>query len=250
VTMKRTVCVGLALMTLSILLAGIQAKAAPSAEQGVVISDGPALPPIPVSQYIHKLSATQPEADGYEVVFDDGFAWNVHDRTTAVRTLTAPDGRKAVVWLGVTGDYYHILHTDLVYRKLHNAGYPRQETWKEAITGNDIGRLQEIIAAHPALLNPPHALDTPLISATFFDKADMLAWLVHDGAKVNLPNSNGQTALMQAASFNKLDVARILIDAGANVNQKDNFGETALKNATQMGSRDVAALLVQHGATK
>lgn len=64
--------------------------------------------------------------------------------------------------------------------------------------------------------------------------------LLSNGANVDEPGEEGETAVMWAASAGKLDLLKRLIEAGADIKQKDNDGGDALSYA--VGGQQVATI--------
>jgi ankyrin repeat protein len=90
----------------------------------------------------------------------------------------------------------------------------------------------------------------PLGLAAFFGHLEAVAYLLSQGAQVNLPSNNAQhvTALISASAHRHLEIARVLIDYGADVNARQIHNFTALHNAAQNGQIELAELLLAHGA--
>jgi ankyrin repeat protein len=95
--------------------------------------------------------------------------------------------------------------------------------------------------------------DTPLTVAAELGRADMVRWLLEQGADVEdvAPHEYFKPALCAAAYGKRPEVAALLIAAGANLEARDRFGHTPLANAFINCFTDplpLAALLIEHGA--
>lgn len=63
-------------------------------------------------------------------------------------------------------------------------------------------------------------------------RPDLIEFLVHHGANVNLPDNLGTTPLMRASGACNPEAVRALLSAGADPRIMDNRGRTALRNST------------------
>jgi ankyrin repeat protein len=91
--------------------------------------------------------------------------------------------------------------------------------------------------------------DTMLIEASVSGCPDIAAKLIAHGAKLELnANSYGYTPLISATYSQKIDVVRVLLDAGAKVNATDKSGRTALDWARMKNDSEIEALLIKYGA--
>ena len=77
---------------------------------------------------------------------------------------------------------------------------------------------------------------------------DLVAFLLRQGADVNLKRKDGRTPLLHAARGGYTDVVKLLIANGAVVTIPDNRGRTALYFAEQAGHTEIVELLQEHGA--
>ena len=68
---------------------------------------------------------------------------------------------------------------------------------------------------------------TPLIYATFQNKAKVAEFLVNKGAKINAQTTRGDTALIFAAYNNNLELTKFLLSKGADPSIKGRFWRTA-----------------------
>ncbi|CAK9302952.1 unnamed protein product [Gordionus sp. m RMFG-2023] len=67
---------------------------------------------------------------------------------------------------------------------------------------------------------------TPIRSACFMNKIEIVKYLVKNGANINKPNLNGGTCLIN--SVQNLELCQFLISNGAEINAQDMHGKTAL----------------------
>jgi len=123
---------------------------------------------------------------------------------------------------------------------------PAKEIIKAAKTAN-VPRLRELLTKDPSLLN---ARDkdgsTPLHCAVWKGHEDVVAFLIHAGAEVNVHNENdhwGTTPLHAAAHANESEIAQLLIDHGADINARDREGRTPLFHTTFHKAKAVAKVL-------
>ena len=79
------------------------------------------------------------------------------------------------------------------------------------------------------------------------DPDKIIEILVKAGADVNASNVVGTTPLITAAFFNKAQLIQMLIDAGADINMMDKAGITPLMYAAERGSKDAIELLLDKG---
>ncbi len=89
---------------------------------------------------------------------------------------------------------------------------------------------------------------SPLMIAAALGKANFVAYLIDNGAKVDKRYYQGGTALHRAALGGYNDVISTLLDAGANINMPDLDGMTPLMIAAKNGKRFTVELLVHRGA--
>jgi cytohesin len=116
---------------------------------------------------------------------------------------------------------------------------------------------------------------TPLMGAAAAGASDLLSILCKAGAEIDRQNTNGETALDRAVFFNKADIVRYLLQKGADgraallafaglqdrreavkalinggveVNITDKRGYTPLRVAVERGDREIVKLLIEKGA--
>lgn len=86
---------------------------------------------------------------------------------------------------------------------------------------------------------------TPLRIAATAGHAACVAYLIAQGAEVDLVDVKGQTALYVAAVNGHLDCARILLEAGANPNGSRHHRSTPLYHAARVGRLDILQELIR-----
>ena len=74
---------------------------------------------------------------------------------------------------------------------------------------------------------------TPLLYAIYYERREMIHYLVEAGADVNLPDRNGDTPLMRAVEHGDkaLEMVEYLLAHGARLDARDKSGHTALDRA-------------------
>ena len=106
--------------------------------------------------------------------------------------------------------------------------------------------VKKLLAAG-AEVNATSGGTTPLASAIFACRLDMVRLLVEHGAEVNTRDRHGVTPLHLAAREGLLRTAQYLLDRGANVKARDNDGRSPLHDAVCMND-DLGVLLIDAGA--
>ncbi|HEX8772262.1 MAG TPA: ankyrin repeat domain-containing protein [Pyrinomonadaceae bacterium] len=121
----------------------------------------------------------------------------------------------------------------------------------EAAAVGRAGRVEEILAARPELVNE-YADDgfTPLGLASFFCQGAVASLLIERGADVNAASRNAQRVapLHSAVSRRQTMIAEALLAHGANVNARQESGVTPLHQAAHNGQAEMVRLLLAHGA--
>ena len=87
-----------------------------------------------------------------------------------------------------------------------------------------------------------------LTIATIYSHADIVQYLVSEGAPVNAPNEDGITSLMCACRNKHSEIAHILLNHGADPNIQDHNNSTALHSACYNQMTVGVELLLAHGA--
>jgi ankyrin repeat protein len=118
----------------------------------------------------------------------------------------------------------------------------------EALRAGDRRTFDTMAAANPAVANlKGPGGSTPLMFATLYGDAAMVAALLNTGADPNTKNDAGATALMWAVT--DLEKVRLLLDHGAQVDARSADGRTPLIIAAGIpGAAPVVTLLLGRGA--
>ncbi|WLQ13631.1 ankyrin repeat domain-containing protein [Hahella aquimaris] len=90
---------------------------------------------------------------------------------------------------------------------------------------------------------------TALAMAVEWRHPEIIERLLQAGADVNVAMDDGTSPLMKTASYNLPELASRLLEQGANVNANRHDGWTSLMLAAHAGSEEMLALLLEHGAT-
>jgi len=92
---------------------------------------------------------------------------------------------------------------------------------------------------------------TPLIWAAFFNRTELLRWLLDRNANVNHQDRTGYCALHFVSQEKHENIAKVLLDAGASTELRDIHGNTPLWTAifNARGDFRVVQLLIDHGAS-
>jgi ankyrin repeat protein len=90
-----------------------------------------------------------------------------------------------------------------------------------------------------------------LRSAAIFrkDNGQIVQFLLDQGAEIDLPDTDGETALHKAVETENLQVVRTLLDRGASLGWVGSDGSKALHIATSHGDVEIVKLLLDRGAT-
>lgn len=72
--------------------------------------------------------------------------------------------------------------------------------------------------------------------------------MISRGSDINKRNKDGQLAIFLAIQNNHADVVRYLIENGADLTLQDQYAGTPLHNAAYMGNVEIAKLLIDAGA--
>lgn len=112
-----------------------------------------------------------------------------------------------------------------------------------------------LLLQHGANINKKHRNTsyTPLMATIKRQKGYYAQYLILKGAKVNIVNSDGETALMLAIDYkskrNDSVIIKKLIESGANLNYIAKNGNTALSIACFNADVEVVKMLLENGAS-
>lgn len=103
-------------------------------------------------------------------------------------------------------------------------------------------------------IGPSHitgsVLKAAVISWKNGDKAEMVKYLLENGAKLNRKDDNNNTELHHAVLKGDADLVRLLAKHGADINSVNKYNRTALYYAAKQGYGSVANELIEAGADK
>jgi ankyrin repeat protein len=87
---------------------------------------------------------------------------------------------------------------------------------------------------------------TPLMSAAYEGRPDMLSLLLDRGAVADAVDRDGHTALHEAAMHGREDAVSLLLRRGADATIKSGTGVTALMRAAMSGHLAIVRVLLAH----
>ena len=88
--------------------------------------------------------------------------------------------------------------------------------------------------------------NTALISASYWNRRDIVDFLIAQSVDVDTINIDGNSALMEATIAGNLEVVQKLIASGADITIKNKYpGDTALMFACMKNHTDIAKVLVK-----
>ncbi|UCD06185.1 MAG: ankyrin repeat domain-containing protein [candidate division WOR-3 bacterium] len=113
----------------------------------------------------------------------------------------------------------------------------------------DIDSVKTLVQAEPELVNlTDETGNTPLHYAVAGGQAEVVKFLISNGADVNALNTANQSVLLYAAYFGNAEITEALIADGATLNDRDVFGRSPLHYAARQRSVDAMMLLIDHKA--
>lgn len=91
---------------------------------------------------------------------------------------------------------------------------------------------------------------TALGWAAYYGHKDVAAYLIEQGAKIDVQNHSGYSPLMAAAQTGHNRLVRFLLEKGANPNLATKNGDTALIYASMFGNAETVQALLDKGADR
>ena len=88
---------------------------------------------------------------------------------------------------------------------------------------------------------------TLLMSACESGKAEVVEFLLANGARVDARDNKQRTALHFAVADNSLGVVKLLVQKGAWIYDEDDCGLMSLHHASQNGRKEIALFLIENG---
>lgn len=144
---------------------------------------------------------------------------------------------------------------------LHQKTPEEQKSHKDILLAaqkGDLNAVKDILTLHPKIINEQDKEGhTALIHAAWHNHADIVEYLISQGALLNRPTYTDLTPVHCAASYGHEKTLRILLEHKANVNYVSRKDKTALsriveENVTEMDKRlrylRCAYKLIEHGA--
>lgn len=118
----------------------------------------------------------------------------------------------------------------------------------DAALNGDLVKVKALLKSDPKLLEASgnHG-KKPLHYAAQGGHMEMVAFLLEQGAAVDIKNEVNETPLQYAAAFGKKEVVEFLLSKGAELNAKTQFGNSAAY-AAMRGNYDILEYLINKGA--
>lgn len=123
----------------------------------------------------------------------------------------------------------------------------------EAAMNGNTEDVKDLLAGDKSLLNA-HSTDgwTALHLAAHFGRVETMAYLIEQGADVNIRSNNSlnNNPLHAAAASRHTAACELLLQNGADINAQQHGGYTALHATAQHGDEELAQILLARGADK
>ena len=115
----------------------------------------------------------------------------------------------------------------------------------ELLAANDLNTLKAALSQCEPNAYDRYAFNKPALS--FYDiPVELMAWLLEQGADINVKDEYGRTPLHYHAQVNNTVQLAFLLAQGADIHAQDTYGNTPLHFAEYHA--DAARLLIEHGA--
>ena len=101
--------------------------------------------------------------------------------------------------------------------------------------GVDLHTFKVLLSKSPDVNTPENLGETPLMITSYRNKHKLAEWLIHQGANLNIANSEGRSSLHLAIYGNSNQTLRLLLQHQADHRAKTNAGETLVHYAAQYG---------------
>ena len=88
----------------------------------------------------------------------------------------------------------------------------------------------------------------PLIYAVFYEKMELVKYLLNRGANVNALYEGDYSPLMSAVEDKNIELTKLLLEANADITLRDKYGQDALFKAVHVRNLELIELLVHAGA--
>ena len=124
------------------------------------------------------------------------------------------------------------------------------DEFSKAVIYGDLDKVRQMMTVDQAIINKPDKYGfCPLHNVMTEEQFDIVAYLIANGADVNIQNDVGITPLYLAAY---VENAKLLLDGGAAINIRDRNGNTPLHILAAEGqeSYEVLAFLIENKADK
>ncbi len=144
-------------------------------------------------------------------------------------------------------------HKEVAHLRQHGAtfGNPYSKDGTDlglAATWGSILFAQRLLVEMPESKAKREDERTAVLNAAYQGHADMMRFLLKNGARVNPKNRDSELALWWAAEQGCDDAAKILLDHGISPNARDEHGNSVLIAAVVSGHENLVRAVLAHGA--
>ena len=138
----------------------------------------------------------------------------------------------------------------LVYSHLTVAGEIH-----ESIHEKNMEKIQTLVKEDPGIVNTKDEngilpLFLAIYVASYSDRWDIVAFLINNGADLDITDKQGNTPLNLVIYWGKTNIAMLLVDNGADPNGRGRNGFTPLHEAIHGNHLKIAEYLIDNGADK